>query len=159
MEAQNVQYIIDHAEQHCSKHGSRLTNKRKQVLSELLHSQKALSAYELADIFKEKFGKTLPPMSIYRILDFLVKENLAHKLEIANKYVACEHISCNQPHKIPQFLICRICSKVKEISINKSTLDSLQNSTQEAGFKLISSQIELSCICDECINKDAAHSC
>ena len=50
-----VQKIIDHAEQHCKAHGARLTDKRKQVLSGLLQSKKALSAYELIDYCKENY--------------------------------------------------------------------------------------------------------
>ncbi|WP_123711950.1 Fur family transcriptional regulator [Sinobacterium caligoides] len=149
----NIKHIIDHAEQHCAKHGARLTRKRKQVLSGLLTSTKALSAYELIGVCKEECGETLPVMSIYRILDFLVDENLAHKLDLANKYIACEHISCSHPHVVSQFLICRHCSKVREISVNRSVIDDFQASAQSAGFPQISSQLELSCICEECLNE------
>lgn len=146
----NVQHIIDHAEKHCSKQGSKLTQKRKQVLSGLLKSNKAVSAYELVDIYKQEFGVALPAMSIYRILDFLVDENLVHKLELANKYIACEHISCGHAHASPQFLICRCCNKVREISINHSTIDELRHTAKDAGFQLSSPQLELSCICQDC---------
>lgn len=39
-----IQTVIGYAEQHCKTHGARLTSKRKQVLSGLLQSNKALSA-------------------------------------------------------------------------------------------------------------------
>lgn len=150
-----VKQIIDHAEQHCRTHGSRLTNKRKQVLSGLLQSEKALSAYELIDLCKAEFGETLPAMSIYRILDFLQDEHLVHKLNLANKYVACAHITCNHDHATPQFLICGQCQKVKEISISKSTIAELQKNVEHAGFHLISPQLEMNCICKNCM-KNAA---
>ena len=125
------------------------------MLSSLLKADKALSAYELVDICKKDFGETLPPMSVYRILDFLAEENLVHKLELANKYIACEHISCEHSHGVPQFLICRQCSKVKEISIHKSTIDELQVNALQAGFQLETPQLELSCICEDCIAHNA----
>ncbi len=150
-----VQNIVAHAEQHCKDHGSRLTNKRKQVLSALLQSEKALSAYELVDYCKDTFGETIPAMSVYRILNFLQEEHLVHKLNLANKYVACSHITCDHAHEIPQFLICRQCQRVKEISISKSAINKLQHSVEEAGFHLLSPQLEMNCLCESCISSAA----
>ena len=146
-----VQKIIDHAERHCKAHGSRLTSKRKQVLSCLLQSEKAMSAYELVDFCKVEFGETIPAMSVYRILNFLQDEHLVHKLNLANKYVACAHITRDHAHAVTQFLICGQCQKVKEISIDKSTIAELQKSVEQAGFQLISPQLEMNCICEACI--------
>lgn len=53
----NVESILSYAENNCKAHGARLTNKRKQVLSGLLKSQKAMSAYELVDFCREEFGE------------------------------------------------------------------------------------------------------
>jgi len=150
-----VKQIIDHAEHHCKSHGSRLTDKRKQVLSGLLKSEKALSAYELIDICKAESGEALPAMSMYRILDFLQDEHLVHKLNSANKYIVCEHITCDHDHGIPQFLICDQCLKVKEISISKSTISELEKNVVHAGFHLLSPQLEMSCICESCMEKAA----
>lgn len=147
---QNIQHIIDHAEEQCKSQGSRLTSKRKHVLSSLLNAKKALSAYELVEACKEDHGESIPAMSVYRMLDFLMSENLVHKLELANKYIACAHISCDHSHGSPQFLICRTCNKVEEVSIDKSTINSLQKNAKSAGFKLLTPQLELSCICDNC---------
>lgn len=146
-----VDDIIQHAERHCKAHGSRLTVKRKQILSGLIQSNKALSAYELIDFYKEQYGENIPAMSVYRILDFLEDEHFVHKLNLANKYVVCAHISCDHEHEIPQFLICRKCSKVKEISIRPDTIAELQASAQEVGFKLITPQLEMNCLCEGCL--------
>ena len=150
-----VSQIIDHAEQHCKEHGSRLTLKRKQVLSGLLQSEKALSAYELVDYCKTVFGENIPAMSVYRILKFLQDEHLVHKLNLANKYVACSHISCSHAHAVPQFLICKRCSKVKEIDIKPVTINDLRASVNEAGFELINTQLEMNCLCEGCISQAA----
>lgn len=148
--SQEVQSIIDRAEQHCKAHGSRLTTKRKQILSSLIKSGKALSAYELIDLCREEFGGSIPAMSVYRILQFLEDEHLVHKLNLANKYVACAHISCDHEHSISQFLICGGCNKVEEVSIAKATIDALQVNVEEAGFHLISPQLEMNCMCNDC---------
>jgi len=150
-----IQTIIKHAEQQCKENGARLTNKRKHILSGLLQSNKALSAYELVDYCKAKFNETIPAMSVYRILEFLEDEHLIHKLKLANKYVACAHITCDHDHGVPQFLICNQCQRVKEISINKSTIKTLQRNVEDAGFHLLSPQLEMNCLCNSCISKAA----
>ena len=146
----NIESILDHAEQHCKQHGERLTIKRKQVLLGLIKSGRAMSAYELVDYCKDELGESLPAMSVYRILDFLQQQQLVHKLNLANKFVACSHISCAHAHAVPQFLICGSCQKVKEISINKQVLAELQNNVNDAGYQLQSPQFEMNCLCDEC---------
>lgn len=149
----NIQVIINHAENNCKTHGARLTRKRKHVLSGLLQSGKAMSAYELADYCKDEFGEALPPMSVYRILGFLEEEHLIHKLKLVNKYVACSHITCDHEHGVPQFLICENCQRVKEIAVDKSVIDTLDRHIQDAEFHLLSPQLELSCLCQQCMDK------
>lgn len=149
----NVNSIIEHVEQHCKSHGALLTTKRKIVLSSLIRSEKALSAYDVIDLCEQQFDQKLPAMSVYRILEFLENEKLVHKLKLANKYVACSHITCEHEHGIPQFLICGTCDQVKEISINKSTMSELKSDIEQAGFQLVSPQLEMNCICNNCILK------
>ena len=151
----NVDVIIKHAEQNCKSHGARLTVKRKQVLASLVQSQKALSAYDLIELYLTNFGEKIPAMSVYRILDFLENENLVHKLNLANKYVACSHITCSHDHGVPQFLICSACNQVKEITINKSTIAELKSNVEQAGFHLVSPQLEMNCICHTCLSTAA----
>ena len=146
-----VDQIVDHAEQQCRSHGARLTPKRKRVLSGLLQSDRALSAYELIDIYKDQYGETMPAMSMYRILDFLREEHLVHKLSIANKYVACSHIARDHDHAASQFLICVRCQKVEEIRVSDSVVGQLQSTIEHAGFRLASPQFEIKCICDSCV--------
>jgi len=151
MTLSNIEKILGHAEQQCNAHGSRLTEKRKQVLSGLVQSKKALSAYELIEVCKQQSGESISAMSVYRILDFLAQEELVHKLNLANKYVACTHISCDHAHGVPQFLICSRCHKVEEISIDASTIEELQASVKQADFTLVSPQLEMDCLCNNCV--------
>lgn len=145
-----VQELMRHAERHCQKNGVRLTEKRKRVLSGLLQSDKALSAYELVDYCKANFNETIPAMSVYRILNLLTSEQLVHKLNLANKYVACAHIAGEHKHETVQFLICGQCQRVKEIVMNPSIVEQLRRNVEEAGFHLTSPQLEINCVCDNC---------
>lgn len=146
-----VEKVLDFAERQCKSEGARLTDKRRQVLTALLRSAKAVSAYELVDVCKREFGETLPAMSVYRILDFLQEKQLVHKLNLANKYVACAHITCDHEHVVSQFLICNQCQKVNEIRISQSIMSAFKKNVEDAGFRLVSPQLEMNCICDSCI--------
>ncbi|MFT5210010.1 MAG: Fur family zinc uptake transcriptional regulator [Flavobacterium sp.] len=142
--------VINHAEQQCKQRGTKLTEKRRQVLTGLVQSKKALSAYELIDYCRDKLGQQLPAMSVYRILEFLEEEDLVHRLNLAKKYVACSHISCDHAHEIPQFLVCNSCNAVEEISINRSVIRSLKDAVVDAGFHLARPQLEFECYCNDC---------
>lgn len=144
------------AERAAEKAGVRLTAKRKNVLALLLATGKPLSAYELADLYKDQLKQAIPPMSVYRMLDFLTENNLAHKLSSENKFIGCAHANCEHSHGIPQFLICDSCNRVKEIAIDKKVFDELERAVIGAGFTLVKPQLELKCLCDECAQADEA---
>ena len=142
--------VLRLAEEHCKTRGARFTDKRRQVLTGLLDSQKALSAYELTDYCRDELGYQLPAMSVYRILEFLESEDLVHRLHLAKKYVACSHIACNHEHELPQFLICKECYRVQEIIIDREIMNSLNQSVDDVGFSLASQQLEFDCLCGDC---------
>ena len=150
-----IDQILENAEASCVATGARLTVKRKRILTGLLKSEKAQSAYELIDYMQKEFGESLPPTTVYRILDFLASENLVHKLHLANKYVACSHISCDHAHEVPQFLICDECGNVKEIGIKKTLINTLRRNVENSGYLLKSPQLELHCLCQDCAHHAA----
>lgn len=141
---------LRYAESYCADRGVKFTEKRKQVLTGLLESKKALSAYELTDYVRDKFNSQLPAMSVYRILDFLEEVDLVHRLDSAQKYVACSHIACNHEHELSQFLICRSCYLVEEISLGKSLMSALKRSAEKAGFRLTNQELEFDSLCGNC---------
>lgn len=151
MKKQQLNKIMGKAQDICAHSGGRLTEKRKRILELLLHSKIPLSAYEVADSYNRSSETSIPVMSVYRILEFLETELLAHKLTSANKYVACSHIACNHAHEVPQFLICGKCQNVKEIAISKTVIDELDKQVVNAGYKLMNSQLELQCLCEPCL--------
>ena len=123
--------VLDQAALHCESRGRKLTAKRRQVLAGLVKSQKALSAYDLADYCRDKLGTSLLPTS--------------------NKYVACAHVTCDGANEIPQFLICQSCGSVKEIGITKSFIQGLSQAVEKVGFHLANNQLELECLCADCV--------
>lgn len=141
---------LQNAEAMCLDAGVRLTMKRKRTLALLLEEESPVSAYELIDLYKASYGESLTAMSAYRMLNFLVEETLAHRLNSVNKYTACEHINCNHAHDLPQFLICDNCQSVSEAGIQKHTLDQLKADVLKSGFSMDNQQLELHGLCSNC---------
>jgi Fur family zinc uptake transcriptional regulator len=44
---------------------------------------------------------------------------------------------------------------VKEIGIKPATIDELRESVNEAGFKLVNTQLEMNCLCEGCVAQAA----
>lgn len=148
-----IEEIIKKIQETCALAGVKLTSKRKNVLIVLLNSKTPLSAYDIADRYKTQFQESLPVMSIYRMLDFLIKEKLVHKLETSGQYISCTHIACDHQHEASQFLICDHCGSVKEVEMKKPTVDEIERSVQDTGFTLAHRQLELHGICKRCLNR------
>ncbi|MBY6190269.1 transcriptional repressor [Microbulbifer agarilyticus] len=150
MKLTQVNKVMQRASERCSENGVRFTEKRQSILRLLLKSPAPLSAYEIVDLYREETGETIQGMSVYRMLDFLVENALAHKLVSANKFVACSHIACHHEHETPQFLICEGCGAVKEIAVKGEVVKTLRKGAADAGWQLLSPALELPCLCDRC---------
>ena len=144
--------VVDIAERECKAHGVPITAKRVNVFAMLLLSNKAVSAYEIADSYTHFFNEPVPVITVYRVLDFLQSKHLVHKLDTANKFIACNHLDCEHKHPASQFLICKECSEVKELSLSQSKFDELKQTIEQAGFHLNKPQLEMNCICNKCYN-------
>jgi len=81
------------------------------VFTVLSKSDRPLTAYELLGRLRTK-GITAPP-TVYRSLERLIKDGLAHRLETLNAFVACA-----KPHhrSAAIFAICRKCGTTAEFS-------------------------------------------
>lgn len=145
-----VKKVLSKAEERCSASGSRLTDKRKKVLAIMVSSDVPLSPYEVVDQYNDGADSKMPANSAYRILDFLVSENLAHKLASAQKYVACSHIACDHSHEVPQFLICSQCQNVQEVGIQAGLMKQLKANVESTGYNMTSQQLEIQCLCPNC---------
>jgi len=142
--------MVEVAKRECKANGVAITQKRVNILSLLLLSKKALSAYELAESYEKIFQEPVPVITVYRVLDFFQREHLVHKLETANKFIICSHIDCHHEHPASQFLICKKCLKVKELSISSAEFKELKYTIEQAGFHLDKPQLEMNCICNSC---------
>ncbi len=146
----DIEKILSQAENTCQQQGTRLTSKRRMMLAILLEAGVPCSAYEVVEHYRAKTGETIPAMSVYRMLDFLMTQGLVHKLASTNKFLACGHITCSHSHQAPQFLICDGCQTVQEIGVDKTLFNALQKSINQQHFQLNSPQLELHGLCEGC---------
>ena len=150
MRTVNSEKAISDVEQKCVDRGIRLTRRRKEVLRTLVLAESALSAYEIAEQCNADSNDPMPAMSVYRILDFLRDQQFVHRLETANKYISCSHLSCGHDHAQSQFLICNECRKVEEIDFSSEAFSVMEKAASAAGFSSISPQLEVRGLCDRC---------
>jgi Fur family zinc uptake transcriptional regulator len=102
------------AEALCRVRGVRLTPIRRDVLGVLYATHRPLGAYDIADALGSQGHRRLAPITIYRALEFLMAEGLAHRLASRNAFVACPHR--HGPQDLVAFLICEACGGVDEMS-------------------------------------------
>lgn len=141
-----IRSALKAADDVCAQSGSRLTPLRAQVLEALWGSHKAQGAYDLLDALNRKAKKKLAPLSVYRALDFLVAEGLAHRIESLNAYVGCPHPS--KAHAL-QFLVCSDCHMVTELEEDKISRP-LKSSAAAHGFTPARTVVEVIGLCRAC---------
>jgi Fur family zinc uptake transcriptional regulator len=137
---------IAHAEAICTARAQRLTPLRRHVLEALLASHQPLGAYELIDRLAAA-GARPAPITIYRALDFLREQDLVHRIESRNAFIACVH---NHESGDPVvFLICERCGAVGEAA-SAAVADTIKRASRAAGFTPKTPVIEISGICAHC---------
>jgi Fur family zinc uptake transcriptional regulator len=116
----------------------------KLIVEALRGVGRPLSAYEIIDQLKDK-GLTAPP-TVYRALNRLIEDGLAHRLESLNAFVACRH-----PHHdgTAVFAICNTCGDVREFH-EADAVKRLKSSAAAGGFAVKEMTIELRGVCQEC---------
>lgn len=148
---QCVADAVARVERCCAQKGLRLTPLRRAVMTMLAQSHVPLGAYEIVQRLAGDGGaegpKSVPPMSVYRVLDFLVAEGLAHRIESRNAYLACAH-----PHEsgeVVVFLICERCGLTREVASHAVGRD-LAWAARAAGFEPRQRVLEVAGTCALC---------
>lgn len=116
----------------------------KIIVEALRDAGRPVSAYELIEQVRGH-GVTAPP-TVYRALQRLIDDGLAHRLESLNAFVACNH-----PHHPGKavFAICDACGIVTEFD-SASAIRTLQTWAKANDFKVRSMTLELRGRCKAC---------
>jgi Fur family zinc uptake transcriptional regulator len=130
---------------YCHAQGIKLTTLRQLILTILYSHTKPLSAYDILRVLKKQHAKA-EAMTVYRILGFLEKNHLVHRIISANTYTACD-TPMHEHHA--QLLLCDECGYAEEI-IAKPLEALLASVLKKHHFKPSSKPIEILGICENC---------
>jgi len=141
-----IEARLDAAAEVCAGNGAQLTELRRSVLDLILQADGALTAYRLLDRLQETRKGAVPP-TIYRALDFLLKQGLIHRVERLNAFVPCS--DAGQHRHVAQFLICSACGTVAEIE-DHAVAQALARAAARAGFHPGNAVVEIDGTCAAC---------
>lgn len=123
--------------------GLRLTSQRLAILAALRHSNKHLTPREVY----EKARESVPGLmetTVYRTLDFLVKNRLAFAAQVASGKLVYEAASHDHHH-----MICRNCHK--EVEIPHQQLEALYSEIERStGYRLTAGHLTFFGLCPDC---------
>lgn len=135
-----------HAEALCAERGGRLTPMRRKVLAALAESHKPLGAYEIMERVGGK-GPRPAPITVYRALEFLMRNGFVHRIESRNAFLACIHNHASGA--LTMFLICERCGAAGEAPAGAAS-DAVLAAACMAGFAPKMSVIEITGLCAHC---------
>jgi Fur family zinc uptake transcriptional regulator len=126
---------------------SALTPARRKVLDILRREQRPIGAYEMIDLLGAETGRRPAPISVYRVLDFLVEAGRVHRLASRNAFLACDHRHGAQ--EPVAFLICDQCGLVTEETSVALARD-VGEMARAVGFRPRAQVIEIAGRCARC---------
>jgi len=144
-----INTALEAARELCLEKKVRLTALREKVLELIWQSHKPLGAYALMDMLATESTRRVAPPTVYRALDFLMEQDLIHRINSLNAYIGCP-----EPHTQHQnqFLICSECGIASEC-IDGSLNAAITTASQAAGFSVSHHSVEITGLCPNCQNK------
>lgn len=133
------------AEETCARNGVRLTKLRRAILELLLTAGHPVKAYDLIEQMRDK-GQRLTPATVYRILDFLLENGLAHRVNALNAYMPC---TCNHDEHAMLMFVCSKCRQAEEVE-DAALYESMRARLGELGMSLQDNCIEIQGTCRNC---------
>ncbi len=149
-------HALKGAEARVAEAGERMTPPRRRVLSLLLESGEPVKAYDLIARFGED-GQAAKPPTVYRALEFLERQGMAHRIASISAYVACSGGAADgagrraAPHAAA-FLICDCCGATREIE--GPDQDAIDAAASAAGYVIARTTIEAHGRCLACREGD-----
>jgi len=133
------------AERLCRERGLRFTAIRRRVLELVWQSHKPIGAYDILEVLGQESKSAAPP-TVYRALDFLIEAGLAHRLDSLNAFIGCPDPGSRHAG---QFLICRQCRSVTELSDNEIE-ELVAQKAAANGFSAVRQMLEIEGLCKLC---------
>lgn len=127
--------------------GERMTPPRTRVLKLLLEAGQPVKAYDLIARYGDD-GRPAKPPTVYRALEFLERQGLAHRIASISAYVACADEADDGDAHAAAFLICDCCGDAREIHAPVGA--AVDEAAAEAGYVIQRTTIEAHGLCPAC---------
>jgi len=144
LNAAEIARAVAAAEHRLAGQGERMTPPRRRVLELLLQAGEAVKAYDLMARYGHD-GVAAKPPTVYRALEFLETQGLAHRIASISAYVAC---SVGDRVHAAAFLICDCCGATQEVTPPEG--EALKRAAQAAGYVIERTTIEGHGRCPAC---------
>lgn len=125
--------------------GFRITRGRRLVVDVLARAERPLSPYAMHDLLAGE-GEQVDTVSIYRTLETLEENGLAHRVAFSGGYLPCrleDHPGCHH------HLICRQCGVVKEVDC-PGMADVERGAATDSRFRIERHLVEFVGLCPAC---------
>jgi Fur family transcriptional regulator, zinc uptake regulator len=140
-----LHHYVDFALDRLRERGFRITRGRRLVLEALHAAQRPLSPYALHDHLAGQ-GERVDTVSIYRTLETLEENGLAHRVAFSGGYLPCrleDHPGCHH------HLICRACGRVDEVDCPGMS-DVERGAAAESRYRIERHLVEFVGLCPAC---------
>ena len=141
-----ISHALHNADALCQSQNLRFTPLRQHVLALVWERHAPVTAYDLLKRLRQSKPNAEAP-TVYRALDFLLNNGLAHKIESLNAYVGCAHPG--KTHAC-QFLICSKCCQAIELQ-DRLIQQTIKQQAAITGFNITNQTIEIKGVCPECV--------
>jgi len=128
--------------------GHRLTKTRRWMIEVLMTSDYPINAIELRYLFANR-GLRVNKSTIYRELEFLVKQGVAREVQIVPELKHYESAYLEHHHH----LTCRNCGRIEKL-VNEGLeleMEKVERLAKESGFSVSEHQLEFYGRCESCI--------
>lgn len=130
--------------------GARLTTPRRLVLECLENATSPQSPVQILEkIGAESGAGAIDKVTVYRILEGLVRLELVHQVSPSGGYIPCTHVDCTTSGHVVTH--CTTCGNFAELHLDPGILSSLaQALKKQSGFSLGAQHLELQGVCALC---------
>lgn len=127
--------------------GERMTAPRRRVLQLLLEAGEPVKAYDLIARYGED-GQAAKPPTVYRALEFLERQGMAHRIASVSAFVACADFIEDDAEHAAAFLICDCCGSAREVRLPSGR--ALNQAAADAGYVIERTTVEAHGRCADC---------
>src|SRR5262249_55854081 len=143
--ARCIEGAIEAARSAFGRHATPFTPLREKVFREIAASHEAVGAYEILDRLAAK-GRRLTPISIYRVIDVLLKVGIVRRFKSRNAFYASPGGNPQSPRIV---LACQDCARVADDD-GGAVLGAIRRTATASAFSVRSAVIEVFGTCAHC---------